>query len=168
MAAPIKKILPLALLLIVAVPIFFSVRFVVKQKLIQSQMKEKLELATLQTITFPLAGITWAKEGKEVIIEGKLFDVKSFTIANGQITLKGLFDGDEDRLFAEMKNSLQQKKDATNPLSQVKCIFLPLYTETISFSLENKWKAVACFFPAYAEPITALYYGSTAPPPKFS
>jgi hypothetical protein len=168
MAALTKKILPLALLFIVAVPLFFSVRFVVKQKLIQSQMKEKLELASLQTITFPLAGLTWAKEGEEVIIEGKLFDVKSFSVADGQITLKGLFDGDEDHLFAEMKNSLQQKKDETGPLSQVKCIFLPLYTETVLFTLENKWKAVARFFPAYSESITELYYGSTVPPPKYS
>lgn len=162
-----KKILSIALLLIVAVPLFFSVVYVVQQKQIQNQMKEKLEQTSLQRITVPLTELTWTKQDKEAIINGKLFDVKEISISGNTITLKGLFDDAEDHLLAKMKDMVQHKENAGTMSDQVKCIFLPLYSETASFSLQSNWKIVNVQFDSYKSYITEGHYTAVTPPPKF-
>jgi hypothetical protein len=150
------------------VPLLFSVAFVIKQKLIQDQMREKLEQASLQKITVPLAGLTWAKQDKEAIINGRLFDVKEISISGNTITLKGLFDDAEDHLVAKIKDMVQHKKDAGTMSDQVKCIFLPLYSEATLFSLQRNYEIVTIQFGSYSSSITEGHYTATAPPPKFA
>jgi len=163
-----KKILTIALLLIVAVPLFFSVAYVFQQKQIQNQMKEKLEQVSLQKITIPLTELIWAKQEKEAIVNGKLFDVKEVSIYGNTITLKGLFDDAEDHLVTKMKDMVKHKKDAGTMSDQAKCIFIPLYSETTSFSLQSNGKIVTTKFGSYSSHITEGYITATAPPPKFS
>lgn len=164
-----KKILTIVLLLIVAVPLFFSAAFIIKQKHVQYQMREKLEQASLQTITVPSTEIIWVKKDKEVIINGKLFDVKSISIAGNNTTIKGLFDDVEERLLAKLKDAINLKKETGNHVAgQVSCIFLPLYSETVSFHIQCDWKTVSTDFPTYSTLIPEVYTSSTAPPPKNS
>ena len=161
-----KKILTIALLLIVAVPLLFSVAFVIKQKLIQDKMREKLELASVQTITIPLAEITWAKKDKEAIINGKLFDVKELSISGNAITLKGLFDNEEDQLVVKIKDIVKDKKSNGTMSDQLRCIFLPFYSETSSISLQSQWTIIAVNFYSYTKCTTEGHYAVVAPPPK--
>src|SRR5258708_22819112 len=108
-----KKILAFVMLLAVAAPLFFFTCFFAKQKWIEHEMEEQLENASLKTITVDIAAIRWVKENQEVIIAGKLFDVRSFTVNAGKITLTGLFDADEDILNEQMKNFVHQKNGST-------------------------------------------------------
>lgn len=121
----IKKILAFVLLLIVATPIFFFTGFLVKQKLIQHEMKEKLECSFLQTINVNLTDIKWVKKNKEVIIDDRLFDVKSYTVENNKLVLTGLYDDAEQKLNKDFAGILHQKKNKTAPLEQliIKFIF---------------------------------------------
>jgi hypothetical protein len=162
-----KKLLTVALLLIVAVPVFFSVAFVIQQKLIQNQMQERLEQASLQNISVPLSELNWVKKDKEALINGQLFDVKSFSISGNTITLKGLFDDVEDHLIAKLKNEVSQKKETGASSVQLKCIFLPLYTESISFSTQSNWTVFTTPFSHYSKFIPEVHLTSVAPPPKF-
>ena len=100
-----KKIFALALLFAVVAPLLFFAGYLVKQSLIQNEMEEQLETKALQTITTDLTGVQWLKKNKEVIIEGKLFDVKSYTITGNKIILTGLFDKDEDPRYFELVNN---------------------------------------------------------------
>jgi hypothetical protein len=165
-----RKIAAFTLLLLVAIPLFFSIGFLIKQQLIQSQMRERIEQSSLQTITLPLANINWIKQDKEVIIEGKLFDIKSYTISGNSIILKGLFDGDEDHLITKVNNILHSKKDTNSPLSQLAAKYLsqPLFNEPVSFSIQKTWINISGTFLCYTEPVAKAHCFLAVPPPKFS
>jgi hypothetical protein len=165
-----KKILAYALLLVVAIPLFFSAYFVVKQQLIQQQVKEKMEAVTVQTISIPLTEAQWVKEGKEILIEGKLFDIKSYSISGDNIILNGLFDNEEDELIAKTNNSFQHNKTNNQPLTQLiaKYLSLPLYAGIIFSDNPKDWVFIGVYFPPYIEPTAAAHCLLAVPPPEFS
>lgn len=106
-------------LLLVAAPLFFFTGYLIKQKIIQHQMKEQLENASLQTITVDKANITWVKKNKEAVINGELFDVKSYVVAGDKVMLTGLYDAAENKLKKEFANLMQHKKNGSAPLEQL-------------------------------------------------
>ncbi|MEP7255630.1 MAG: hypothetical protein ABI666_07620 [Ferruginibacter sp.] len=141
----------------------------VKQKIIQFQRKERLETELLQTITTSSEKIYWVNLGKEVLIEGELFDVKSFKTQGEKIFLTGIFDKEEDNLLREMDNFTQQKNEPNNPINQLafKFIFAPVYKESVLFSLQNSWHTVFMQFSTYAEVILKGYYAIAIHPPEY-
>lgn len=163
-----KKILAFVLLLIVATPIFFFTGFLIKQKMIQHEMKEKLESSFLQTITVNLTDIKWVKKNKEVIIGDRFFDVKSYTIENDKIILTGLYDEAEKKLQKDFAGMLHQKKNETAPLEQLilKFIFTAaIKKNTIAQDLpcNNKIKVI---YLTYNEAAVTLSQSVTTPPPN--
>lgn len=108
-----KHIIALLLLVITALPAFSPLIFTTAQLRIQNEMKEQLEKTNLTSITIAAAEMQWIHEGEEAIVQGKMFDVKNFTISGGFITLTGLFDNDEDQLLSEI-NELEQNNESNN------------------------------------------------------
>lgn len=166
-----KKILAFALLFAVAAPLLFFTCFFAKQKWIEHEMEEQLENASLKTITVDIGAIQWVKQNKEVVIAGKLFDIRSFTIAAGKITLTGLYDKDEDILNEQMKNFVQQKNGPNTPLSQVvfNLLFPPLYNNNADTFGQHPWRLITHYFTPYREEkILSKYLSIISPPPKFA
>jgi hypothetical protein len=166
-----KKILAFVMMLALAAPLFFFACFFTRQKWIEHQMEEQLENASLRTITIDIDAIQWVKKNKEVIIAGKLFDVRSFTLEAGKITLTGLYDTDEDNLNEQMKNFVQQKNGANAPLNQVvfNLLFPPLYNNTADAEAQNPWQVISNHFIPYQEAkIPSKYLSILSPPPKFA
>jgi len=89
--------------------IIFFAAFLVKQKLIENEMEERLETASLQTITVNSTHVQWLKKNKEVLINGNLFDVHTYTTKGNTVILTGLYDKDEDQLHEQLKDFMQQK-----------------------------------------------------------
>ncbi|WP_462254147.1 hypothetical protein [Ferruginibacter sp.] len=155
-----------AMLLVVAAPLFFFIGFTVKQKQIQHAMKDKLESAVLQTIVLNKADVKWFKKNKEIIIDGKLFDIKSYTIDGEKIVFTGLYDHEENKLKKEFANLVHQKKDDAAPLNQLllKFIFTAAITKNeepvITFADKNNTpvyinrneKAVSQFLSVFTPP----------------
>jgi chromosomal replication initiation ATPase DnaA len=75
-----------------------------KQLWIRHQMQEQLEQANNITITHLQPGnIEWIHKGKEMRINGAMFDVEKYTLeTDGTITVHGLFDSAEDKLAMEV------------------------------------------------------------------
>lgn len=96
------KILTAFLLLLSALPVICTIVYLVKLEINAFAMEEKLEQASLQTVTVSCNQLVWVKKNKEVLINGKLFDVKSTFIGNGNIRLTGLFDADEEKILQNM------------------------------------------------------------------
>jgi hypothetical protein len=117
--SPSKKILAGMLLLIVAAPIFFFAGLLFQQKLIRHKMEEKLERSFLQTITVSKADFKWIKKNKEIIIEGKLFDVKEYSIKSDSVIFSGLYDEAESQLEKDMAGIMDQKKNEPSPLEEL-------------------------------------------------
>jgi hypothetical protein len=135
-----KKILAFAALLLVLAPLFFFTGYLVKQKIIQYQMHEQLENASLQTITLNQVDVTWIKKNKEIIVHGKLFDVKSYIIAGTKIILRGLFDEAENKLKKEFASLIHSKRNESAPLEQLILKFI--FTSVINQNQQTE--VLAC------------------------
>ena len=157
------------LLLAVLAPLLFFTGFLVKQKIIQNVMEEKLETASLQTITANNAGVQWLTKNKEAVVDGKLFDVQSYTISGSKIILTGLYDTDEDNLHEELNNFLQRKNDPNAPLNStvIKFLFPPLYNNTAILICQNTWQQIAQQYTPYLqEKVADSCLDSDIPPPR--
>lgn len=164
-----KQIMTLILLLLTAFPLFLSVGLVIKQKIIQFHREERFESEFLQTITVSAEKIFWIKPGKEILANGKLFDVESFKISGSTITLTGFFDGKEEKLVKDIGDINQQKKDSKSPLNHlaIKFLFYPKYNHVNNFLIHNNWQIIAGHYPVYTEAISWLSHPITSPPPKY-
>lgn len=164
----LKKILTAALLLIVAVPLFFSAGFLIKQKLIQHQMKERLEKVSLQTVTLPLSDIRWIKKNKEISIDGNLFDVKSITVSGNNAIITGLYDFDENKLHKVVKNLFQQKSKQPSPFNNlvVKFFSTPITITSSTVSIIADWHYISQQHYKYSEKIPIPPFSADILPPK--
>jgi hypothetical protein len=82
-------------------------------------MLEKLENASLQTFTIDQQDIEWIKKDKEIMIDGKLFDLKFSHKINHKIIITGLFDTKEDELKREYNKLINPKNNQSAPLNQL-------------------------------------------------
>ena len=164
-----KQITALGLLLLVALPLLLSVCIYLKQTILQNQRKQRFETEQLQTITVLCEKTVWVKAEKEILIDGKLFDVRSFKTSGPNIVLTGFYDNKEDHLVKHIKNVNQQKNDTNGLANQlaVKFLFCPNYKESITFSIQNNWQIVVRKFPVYSDVISNMTYPTIAPPPKY-
>ncbi len=164
-----KQLTAFALLLLVALPVFLSVSFYIKQQLVQHQREQRLTTELLETVIVKAEKIDWVEVGKEIRVDGKLFDVKSFKISGNRIILTGFFDSKEEKLVKHIGDIEQQKNKSGSPLNQlaVKFLFLPNYKESSPFSIQNNWQIIVSQFPVYTESISTMSYPTVAPPPKY-
>jgi hypothetical protein len=120
-----KKIISCALLLLVAAPLFIYAIFCIKQKIIQVQMQEALEQSSLQTIVINKVEVNWEEEGKEIIINGELFDVKSYnTTTTDSVILTGIYDKEETALIKKVEQLQNQKNKSKTPLDNLVLKFM--------------------------------------------
>lgn len=163
-----KKILAAILLLIAAAPIFFFAGFLFKQKIIRHEMKEKLEGNFLQTITVGKADFKWVKKNKEIIIDGRLFDVKGYRIKNDSLFFTGLYDEAEQKLKKDFAGILQQKKNETAPLEQLilKLILTAVVKKNTEAAFLSLTKSVKTIFPVYNEVAVTQSIAVNTPPPN--
>ena len=163
-----KKILAFAMLLLVAAPLFLILGHLVKRELIYHQMMEKLENNSLHTISIRLADINWIKKNKEVMVDGKLFDVKSWKIIDGQAKLVGLFDDEETKLEKEFSSTMQQNNNQQAPINQLalKFIFNFLFTNKQALLTPLLLQNCKPVYLVYNEDAVALSFTINTPPPN--
>ena len=164
-----KQFTAFAMLLLVALPLFLSVGIFIKQQLVQQQRTQRFKTELLETFTIKAEKADWVEVGKEIRVDGNLFDVKSFTISGNNLVLTGFFDSKEEKLVKHIGDIEQQKSKSGSPLNQlaVKFLFLPNYKEITPFSIQNNWQIIVSEFPVYAENISTMSYPAVAPPPKY-
>ncbi len=106
----LKKIIIIHLLVLIIMPVLFSFYFTIHQGIIHHQMEERLENTLLQIIQIKKAELVWVKQGKEIRVGNRLFDIKSIKEKNGVYEIKGLYDTDED-LLHEILNKTQRNTE---------------------------------------------------------
>lgn len=146
----------------------YSVAYLAAVKINAYQMEEKLEQSSLETVLIDTGKLVWVEKGREVLISGKLFDVKSLKIIDGKILLTGLFDTAEDAIAKKITALQNNKNDSSFPvfsmLAKLLCpaILQPYNSNFIIDILpgNNKFPAVLCV--KYIEPLISV----TTPPPN--
>lgn len=164
-----NQITALGLLFLLALPLCISVSIYIKQALLQHQRRERFENEHLQTINIPTESINWVEEGKEILINGKLFDVKEFDTNGKHTILTGFFDTKEDELVGGIKIMNERKSESNNPIAQfvVKFVVSMQYSEVHPLSVQNSWQLIFQSYPVFVETISQINYPVSAPPPKF-
>ena len=157
------------MLLLVAAPMFFILGHLFKRELIYYEMMEKMENASLHSISIPIAEVNWIKKNKEVMIDGKLFDVKSWEIIDNQVKFYGLFDEEETKLEKDFSSAMHPNNDQQSPINQLalKFIFNFLFTNKeplITPLFQQKCKQV---YLVYNETAVSLSFTINTPPPNF-
>jgi len=132
---PSKKYL-LALLFgwIVLMPIFFAAFFLVQQSRIRWEMKNNLKQQHLQTIILPVNQVQWIEEGEELLVGNELFDVKSLVIKDGKAILTGLFDKQEEALYRQLDNLIDDDDEGAANESAANCFSVFFGADAHSFS----------------------------------
>lgn len=138
------KIIAFFFLLIVSVPVLLSLNFILKEVHIQQKVEEKLKTEILQTIRITKAEITWIRAGKEVLLNGRLFDVKYISSDNNIVTLTGFFDTEETKLFTDLKNYTEHGgKENTDSEFAFKFHFPPFYSSYFEMTFETNWHCIS-------------------------
>lgn len=101
----------------------------------REEMEEKLEHEQLQHLQLSEASIIWYKPGKEILINGKLFDVKKMDVENGTAFISGLYD-DQETVIKDQLQSLQKKQDKNQHSGKIafKWVHQTLYISSFDFS----------------------------------
>ena len=93
-----KKTGILLLLVFAAIPLFYALGFRVQQLAIHQKMKKRLESQFLHSITIAEKDIYWIEKGKEILINGMMFDIRSSTFEKGYYSFTGLYDNEDQAL----------------------------------------------------------------------
>jgi len=101
------------LLLLVAVPIIYAFCFHIRQYTIRQRMKERMNEQVLQTISVQEEDVHWIIPGKETWLNGRLFDIRTYTSGNGLYTFTGSYDDEETALVMLLQKN-QQKNDTAD------------------------------------------------------
>lgn len=130
MKANRKYIASFLLVACIGLPGILFLFYKTKQAFIRHEMEEKLEKLHLQTIQISADKIVWYKKNKEIVVEGRLFDIKTMTIGNGIATFRGLFDEKESDI-KNLLSDLEKKQRGENDKNLVaKFISLLIYRES--------------------------------------
>lgn len=126
-----KFIIALFLLITIGMPSLVFIYYQASQAYLRFEMEEELEKEKLQTVRVPAHKVVWYKKNKEIIVDGKLFDVKTQVYAEGVVEFTGLFDEKETEIAQQleaMKNQHSDGADDTESIT-VKYASIFLYKE---------------------------------------
>ncbi len=160
-----RKISVIGLMLLIATPLVFTIGILVKQKIIQFQRRERLETEQLQTIILAAENIHWVKKGKEILVTGKLFDVKHFEKKDSKMVFTGFFDKEEDSLYDQL-NRMAKEKNSPSPFTSVVSFLLtPYYNEPVSNHFQLTWQPHSKEYFTYSEKIPSFPVSDITHPP---
>jgi len=162
----IKKTSVLYLLFAAIIPFAFILFFQIKQQVVHHKMKESLEQELLQIISIPEKKVQWIKAGKEILVEGKMFDIKSFYKENGQYVFTGLYDHEETALVNLLKENWKKNNESGNRiLTNLFQLLQLVYPNENAYQLANNNLRSTNFYYSHIH-LTALYKKVPTPPPQ--
>ena len=127
-----KKIVAFVFVIITLCPVIAFYTLSICKKIVQHQMEEKMERSLLQTIVAKKGSFTWIKMNKEILINGKMFDVKSYNTNVEETTFKGLYDEDEKKIVQDINELSSEKNEPLQPTLQLLKVLLATYTFKVS------------------------------------
>jgi ASC-1-like (ASCH) protein len=130
-------------------------------------MKQRLESKMLHTVTLAENNVQWIKEGKEILVNGRMFDVKrSEHSGNDKIIFTGLYDDEETLLVNQVKKNQQNDSNTGSKLLAQFFQLLQATNNSVSgeiffFSFSNN-----NYFPGQEHRPTSQFIAILTPPPQ--
>jgi len=164
----IKNIIALFFLLVLAMPITIAVTGIMRQFNLHKKIEARFKTEIIQTITIVKSKINWTKKDKEVLIDGKYFDVKSFIIEEDKIVLTGFYDHREDILAKHIRKLVQSNSETESPVSQqfLKYFLFPAFINQPNAYFLHRFEVISVRHNLYSEDISEIFLSNISPPPK--
>jgi hypothetical protein len=112
---PVRKlrlhIISLFLGCLVLLPLVFSGGLQLFQVYLKYRAEHRLETEVLQTLSVPEHKVQWVEEGRELMVNGRMFDLKSYSVKNGILTAWGIFDEEETQAMALLNHFNDKQQD---------------------------------------------------------
>lgn len=165
-----RTLMAAAMLVLISMPIGLFIYYKIQQVIVKHEMREKLEHSELQTIDIHASDVRWYEENREIIVEGKLFDVLSQSKIAGTdiIRFSGLFDEVETELEYKTGRLLREKEkndDTQKLLVQAVWLFnSPLQNSASLTALYAECSK--SYNPLIATRVPLVDISVPAPPPK--
>jgi hypothetical protein len=132
---------------------------------IKQRMEASLERDVLHTITLPVAEVQWYEEGREILVDDKMFDIKTYSITDGVFTAQGVFDEKETEIV-KLLSGHWSDKEQTHFVVQLlllsHCIILfSFYLVSFGVTVYRN-KPISLITLLYNSPLLSII----SPPPK--
>ena len=125
-----------------------------KQIVNRQRMLHRMEKESLQTLHLKKGELVWFKKNKELLVDGKLFDVKSIRFENEMAIVKGLYDDKEDELVYNIRNHQTEKKgDASLKLSHLPLFPIRNHSFIFLFAKDSKPSPMLSFSHILTNPL---------------
>lgn len=170
MSQKTRHILLITLCAISALPMCLSAFFLGGRILIRKAMLEKLESAEAVVLRIPANGLNWYEKDHELLIDGRMFDVKSIRPIVGGYEVTGLFDDDETELLDQLVKTECGKKEGGGQ-------FAALFQSCLGLIADIPVAGLPSFDPALsagkdypqgpADPAWQMLRAVETPPPDF-
>jgi hypothetical protein len=161
-------IIPFFLLLLTLAPTLFMGGLQAFQFYIRQRMETSLEREVLTNLSLPASEVIWYEEGREIRVDGRMFDIKSFTIQNGIFSATGVYDDDETEVV-NLMNGHWSEQDQQHLIVQLlvlsHCV-LAIHLIGFAFNSFSLRRILATpFLARYPAPVLPI---SIPPPRPFS
>ena len=166
-----KTITIFSLCLAALLPLCLSGLYMAGRILIRITMLEKMEKDELQTISIPTDQIRWFKKNHEIMIDGKMFDVKSIRQQGDTSIISGLFDDDDTELHEALAGMHEQKNKGQHNALLLYQVCLGIIAEQNqlrdqSFALNSK--LIKSAFEHYIVNLPEIFLSCFSPPPEIN
>ena len=156
-------------MLVIFIPMLVSIALPVWQQFIRYQMMEELEAKNLTTITIKNSDLKWIRTGKEITVNGNLFDVDKISMQGSFYIVTGLYDKDEDVLLEMIKKSQQTTNNKPLQLLASQVLYSILFLEDKMDSQQVIFKLLSNHhYILNTDRFISFSPALAAPPPKCS
>ena len=162
-----RKCLTAIMLALIMMPAIYSVCFQVSKQLIRLKMWEKMEGEVTDVVVIHPSKLYWMEKGREIFVNGLMFDVKSIEKVGDSLRITGQYDYEESGLFRKLESIEEEqenedrKGNSIQVLVQVMDDSMPrFHTACVDFNSSR----LKIFPNISALPI--VYLNTISPPPK--
>ncbi|MFM2139294.1 MAG: hypothetical protein RJA57_1601 [Bacteroidota bacterium] len=132
-----RSIFVWTLLLLLLAPTGWTLWTRLQQSAIRHRMEERLEATLLQEYLISKGQLRWVRLGKELLLEGKLFDVKRIeNVPDGRLKICGLFD-EEEQALTKLIRERQEERQKQQHTHLIHLLQMPQALDTLHFTTER-------------------------------
>ncbi|MGZ5285776.1 MAG: hypothetical protein ACXWB9_01260 [Flavisolibacter sp.] len=159
-----RKTIAVAFLAFILIPLFFSGGLQLFQVYLKHRAEKRLDTETLADLKFPLHTVQWVEEGREIKVDGKMYDLESYHEAGGFLYGKGVHDEHESQVMNLLSDF--NEKDQDNFIIRVlllsQSIAVSIILVTIAFGINGLKRP----FTLYTRKKVATFYKKIYQPPR--
>jgi hypothetical protein len=155
------------LLALTMTPVIYSIYFHISQQLIRKEMWDKMKGEVSDVVTIHPSKLYWMEEGREIFVNGLMFDVKSIEQVGDSLRITGEYDYEESGIHKELELVKESSRDDDQQAHSVQIL--------VQVMDDSLFRFVATFSPIDLQisnhfPGTSIlptiYLDTIYPPPK--